>query len=464
MRSQNQTGTLLIALLGIISVILVGIIVWDPSRDRLSSEPANTRVKSEGTIPFSRKIDKKLSFTPPAPPPHSLRESSSPVVRELNEQGLALYERGEFEDASERFESALGQNPSDAALRKNLGYAKGSQGWKLIESGELHNALLLFKKAVALIPEEAAFYLGMGLIYYRLNEEDNALDMLEAAISYRANDPQPFILLGEIYYGRDELDLSVGYLEKAAELTPGDRKLENLLTKARREQSTQGAFQRQATIHFTVKFEGREEYDTAREITGLLEDAYREIGQSLSAFPQTPITVILYSEQQFRDVTLSPKWSQGIFDGKIRLPIEGMLDNPNLIRKIVKHEYTHALIYDLTRTHVPTWLNEGIALHLEGPSSYPWDEAIRNHIEKGGTLIPLKNLHQSFLSFSDNTASLAYAESFSATQYLIDRYGLYRIRELLLAMKSGSTFEGAFQDHFMTTYDNFIRNWQSEIE
>ena len=465
MSAPNRTGTILITLLGGIAVILGITIFWESFRKPETQPPLS--VSSRTTLPTApdQEPTPEWTFIPSTPAPErSLKDSENRLAKRLNDEGLALYAQGHFEAAAERFEEALAQNPSDPVLKNNFANAIGSQAWQMIESDQLAEALLQFQRAVDLKPEEAAFYMGMGLTHYRLNEEESALDMLKTAILYRSDDPQPYILLGEIYYGRDELDLAVGYFEKATELAPNDQGLENRLGKALRDQKTQGDFQQQATRHFTVKFEGHEEISVAREVTNLLEEAYRQIGQSLSAFPQTPITVILYSEQQFRDVTLSPGWSKGIFDGKIRIPIEGIQSDQTLLEKIVNHEYTHALIYDLSKTPIPTWLNEGIALNLEGMGADPWENIIRIHTQRGGKLIPLKNLHGSFLSFSDRRASLAYAESYSATRYLIDRYSLYKIRELILDMANGSTFERAFEDRLMVPYERFENNWRSQVE
>ena len=37
------------------------------------------------------------------------------------------------------------------------------------------------------------------------------------------------------------------------------------------------------------------------------------------------ITVVLYSREQFRDITRSPQWAAGMFDGEIRVPVHGTL-------------------------------------------------------------------------------------------------------------------------------------------
>ena len=405
-------------------------------------------------------------FSPlPAPAAQPLGKSSNGFVKQLNDEGLALYAQGRYETATERFQAALEESPMNPVLQKNLAYAKGGVGWQLIELGQYPEALHHFQEAVNLNEKEATFYMGLGLIHHQLREDERAIEMLRMAISQRSDYAQPYKLLGEIYYRLDDMDLAAGYLEKATELDPNDSNLRQRLDRVRQERETHGTFQFHGADHFIVKFEGHEQHDVAREIMDLLDEAYQEIGQALSAFPQTPITVILYSNQQFHDVTLSPAWSQGIFDGKIRLPIEGFSNDPNLLRKVVNHEYTHAALYNLFKGRtIPTWLNEGIALNLEGAGPTRREKLLLSRMQESHDLIPLENLHQSFTTFSDEMASLAYAQSYSATRYLINRYGMVRLKEFLLALTVESEFEVAFETHFMVTYSEFKHEWQSSIE
>jgi tetratricopeptide (TPR) repeat protein len=464
MSDQNRTGFIVISILGATAALLVVLILRDWNRPAPRSGSTASRSEPSGKSPAGG--EPGIQWRPahvPVPAAERLKGSSNRAAQHLNEEGLALYAKGDFESAAARFREALARDPSEPALVKNLAYARGSQGWKLIESEKWLEALKALKEASSLLPDEAGFYLGLGLIHHHLKEEETALDMLKQAVARRSDDPQPYLLMAEIYYNRDELDLAVGYYEKAAELEPRNAVLKDRLEKARRERDAQTSFSRSSTLHFTVKFEGHEEAEAAREILDLLENAYQEVGRALSIYPQAPVNVILYSEEEFRDVTMTPSWSKAIFDGKIRIPIEGIEEDPELLRKVVNHEYTHALIFELNRSRIPTWLNEGLALNMEGTGPNRWTEILRDNINRGRPPIPLRSLQGSFLSFSGDRAGLAYAESYSATAYLIDRFGLSRIRDLLSALADNPDFDKAFSDQFMISYDEFETQWRSGI-
>jgi len=58
-----------------------------------------------------------------------------------------------------------------------------------------------------------------------------------------------------------------------------------------------------------------------------------------------------------------------------------------------------------------------------------------------------------------NVATLAYLESNSATHYLIDRFGMSRVVDLLDAFKGTTTAATALQDKIFLSYDQFHQQW-----
>ena len=94
---------------------------------------------------------------------------------------------------------------------------------------------------------------------------------------------------------------------------------------ARSRRRKRDSFQSQSA-HFTVLFEGPADEQLARRAVDVLEDAYWRVGTALYTFPDHVITVVLYTEEQFRDTTRSPAWAAGAYDGRIRIPMRGALD------------------------------------------------------------------------------------------------------------------------------------------
>jgi hypothetical protein len=70
--------------------------------------------------------------------------------------------------------------------------------------------------------------------------------------------------------------------------------------------------------------------------------------------------LVLYRSSEYQGMGPRPEWVGAIFDGKLRIPV-GMMQYRELYRPVLFHELTHAFIRAMTRSHVPFWVNEGIA-------------------------------------------------------------------------------------------------------
>jgi len=415
--------------------------------------------------PESSAVKEPLSAPIGRTAPTASRVSDQDLLAEqLNNEGLAHYSREEYSEAVELFQKAYDRDSRNPVIRNNLALAKGNLAWKQLEARRYADALANFQEAVSLKENEPVFLIGEGLAYYRLNQPDQAVALLKEAITLDGKRPDAYKIIGDIYYQQDEIDMAIGYYEKGLELDPSDQTLRQHLAKARREAKAQSGFQQQASRAFTILFDGREETDAAQRVLGDLELAYHEIGRLMSYYPPRSVTVILYTDEQFQDVTRSATWSKGIYDGKIRIPVGGAERNPELLRKVVFHEYAHAVVHGLTQGEpVPTWFNEGIAVYFEGEGPAPREEILTRQIRTGSPLIPLSKLHGGFMAMSGPQAALAYAESYAAVKVLTDRYGLYRIRLVLEDLGAQKDFPRAFSDRFMIPYDTFQADWENSL-
>jgi tetratricopeptide (TPR) repeat protein len=468
---MNETnagrGAPIIATLTVVALAAVGLAVYEARRP---AEPPPRARPAPGARGAPAAPAASAAPAPPAivaaepPPARPLEPRGDPIAAQLNNEGLDLYTRGEFAAAAERFRQALERDHGNSTVRANLAFALANIGWRELEQGRYDAAAAALEEAAALRVAEPSIGVGLGLAYHRLGDDDRAIERLKQAVADHPRQAQAYKLLGEIYYGRDELEMALGYYERATEIDGGDVALRQRVEKTRRELAAQGGFREQATRMFTVKFEGRRVEETATRILRLLEQAYREIGQELSYFPDQPITVVLYSNQQFRDVTRTPSWSQALFDGKIRIPVDGHEADPALLEKVVRHEYTHALVHALCDSGVPTWLNEGLALNLESATPADWDGVLARRLAGGGALLPLESLHGSFMGLAGDQAQLAYAMSFAAVRQLVERHGYYRIRQLLDGVADRVEFERAFSDAFLISYSQFQASWRRDLE
>jgi tetratricopeptide (TPR) repeat protein len=336
-------------------------------------------------------------------------------------------------------------------------------GSERLQRGDYRGAREAFQEALRYHDGDAAAYLGLGAANVHLQDDAGAELALQDALRRDPREKRALQMLGDLAYRKDNLELSATYWERALDIDPADAALKTRLERVRRERHAEQDFNRDLTSHFSVKYEGRERIETGRIVLHVLEEAYGEIGRALSLYPDREIAVILYSDQQFRDVTNAPGWSGALYDGKIRIPIRGIERETPALRALLFHEYTHAAVRAIT-SRVPAWLNEGLAQHFEGRMPDSRENETLRQIQRAGRIPSLRALEGSFLGLSGAEAGYAYLVSLSAVRHLVDQYGMYRIKTILEELAAGSETERALQNALLLSYDDFERGWKRSLE
>ena len=174
-------------------------------------------------------------------------------------------------------------------------------------------------------------------------------------------------------------------------------------------------------------------------------------------YPVTPIVVVLYTRQQFRDITRSPSWAGGAYDGIIRVPVRGALDQERELDRVLAHESVHALLASITTRRLPTWFDEGLAGALER-DDLGWAHQIVDELPEP---IPLEALTESFGDFSGDQANGAYAVSALAIHRLLESAGGLAIANLLRDVDAGVSFESSFAHRMQSTLKEFEATWDA---
>jgi len=64
---------------------------------------------------------------------------------------------------------------------------------------------------------------------------------------------------------------------------------------------------------------------------------------------------------------------------------------------------------------------------------------------------------------SQDAASVAYLEAYSAVHYMIDRYGMHRVHELLSHLKARQALPAAMQSQLSLSYEQFQTRWMEQL-
>jgi tetratricopeptide (TPR) repeat protein len=257
-------------------------------------------------------------------------------------------------------------------------------------------------------------------------------------------------LLGEIQYHEGDLDLAIRTYETALVHKPDEPRLKERLNAWKDEATSYRSYQTLKDDRFAVMFDGPVERPLAEHATATLRREFWRIGKELGSYPSSPVNVIFYTDQQFKDVTGAPEWSKGQFDGQIRMPIRGALENPEQFDRVLTHELTHAMLRSIASRNVPAWLNEGLAMRFEGDEP----KAAEHALSTARLFVPLSELRTSFTQLSRAEAAVAYAQSLFVTSALVDRIGTTGLSQLLHDLDRGQTVEEGVR-RFGFTFEDF---------
>ncbi len=323
-------------------------------------------------------------------------------------------------------------------------------GWKAVQHGDADKAAAAFGEALSMRPRDPHLNLGAGVAAHLAGRDRDAAAFLQKAVQLDPSLTQASTLLGELAYRDGNLDLAIKTYEAALVHAPSNPALNERLQTWRGEASAYRSFESVKDDRFTVMFEGPVEQRLATRATRVLGGAFWRIGKTIGAYPSSPITVILYTEQQFRDITGVPEWAAGGFDGQIRLPVRGALQNLAEFDRVLTHELTHAMLRGVASRNVPAWLNEGLAMYFEGYDP----QAVERGLASARLFVRLADLKTSFARLDGTQAAVAYAESLFATGALLDRIGADGLAQLLQDLDGGQSIDAAVQ-RFGFTMDDF---------
>ncbi|PYR32171.1 MAG: hypothetical protein DMF92_03020 [Acidobacteria bacterium] len=289
-------------------------------------------------------------------------------------------------------------------------------GWDALVAGQPHAAAESFREAIASDPKNPRLHLGAGTAAYLERRDAEAKEALDYALMLDPRMTRARALLGQV-------------LHRSGDLLGAIRAYETLTAEATDDKEALAVLDR-----------WHREAALAAKALDSLERAYWRIGDTLGTYPAEPIAVVLYTGEQFRDITRSPPWAAGAYDGTIRVPMRGALDNEKELDRVLAHEFTHALVRTLAAHGVPTWLNEGLATALES-GDLRWAE---RQLRQAPAPVSLASLLASFGRFSGDQAQLAYATSAMAVRVILEEAGGFAVANLLRDLGDDVDFDAAF--------------------
>ncbi len=423
---------------------------------------------------------------------------------EANQKGVESLERGRLKEAVEWLEKANRADPGNKVIKENLGVAYNNYSVQLMDDKRFLEAREYLEKAARMNPADKSIrdnlatvrrelggirspaanpaesrsfesdkamgdvannFLMQGIQYYDKKEYKLAKDVLNESLEYSKTNPTAYELLGDIAYFQQDLKAAKEYYTQAFRLRRS-KVLEEKIEKLNKEASVETKMDPYADEHFIIRYkqEKSKQFGGGFEIREYLRQAWRAVSQDFGYYPEEKVVVLLYAEEDYRQLSETPAWTAGHFDGKIRLPAYKDRANVRDLNKVIWHELTHFFVQNLSHGRCPTWLNEGLAQYEENKVKKV-DTAYFKAALKSNEILSSEALEKGIPENANaSDVLLFYRQSFLMAQNLVNRYRMFKIKQMLGAYGNGKTTDEAFKEVLGTSAKAFTTKWLAALK
>jgi tetratricopeptide (TPR) repeat protein len=406
--------------------------------ERIESTPASPDAGRRSSTRSAARGRSRASSPPPPPP-------QAPAAAGLPAGGPEGWRARLLE-----IEESIGRpGIREATARREAAILHTLLGNEAARAGDLEFAESHYMRATDHDPALSAPFLNLARLRITQGRNDDAERLIQDALALKPEDPSALSLMGDVAYRSDRLHEAIDRWERSLAIRP-DPELAARLEKTRKEYELELDFYRSDAPHFTLKYDGEKASEAlSREILDHLETAYADLTSRFIVYPPSVIIVTLYSREAFHDITESPRWVGGLFDGQIRIPIGGLTRLTRQARSVFTHELAHCIVYHKTNGNVPRWLQEGIAQWVEGKSAR---QKMRSLQRKHAGMEPMQ-LAEEF----------SYPLSLALMERFLETWSFSHLIDLLDKLGGGSDLEAAFLETTGGSYEEFLASWLREI-
>ena len=339
----------------------------------------------------------------------------------------------------------------NAAAVARAAEAESAAGAFEFNRGNLDEALLHAERALAFEPAKGTLLLNVAFLRLRRAEYGSALGYLERARRVAPDSSDVAKLTGWAYYGLNRLPQAVEEWRRSQRLLPDDD-VARALARAERDLEAERNFREDGSEHFVLRYDGAAAPELARSILRQLEDDFRSVSATLDYIPSEPVAILLYTNRAFADITRAPAWVGAVNDGRIRIPVQGLVSVTPELARVLRHELTHSLIAGKTRGRCPVWLQEGVAQWMDGSRVGPATAASLVSLYDRHEDPSLAALETTWMNMPNDFVGTAYAWALAVVESLVHAGGPSDIERLLDRVASEPTVEAAVRSAVRLDY------------
>jgi tetratricopeptide (TPR) repeat protein len=364
-------------------------------------------------------------------------DPASNVIKEqlavfYNNLALTLAEKKNYKQSYENIKKALTYSPLSNNIKKNL-----------------YNILLQYAD------------------YFQKNKNDySALKLAREAIGVLPDEVSGYIFTGNLYYNQDRFSDALKYWNKAIQLDPGNDNLRDRIESLKREKSVESGFGTRKRNFFRIRYDKDIDARYVNQILNILDQAQRSLRSQFNLYSDEVIPVIIYDDIQFAEATEQPHWTLGLYDGKIRLRFQDISRDDKALRRVLFHEYSHAMLYLNIGTNIPIWLNEGFAQFNEPDNEISKrDKAFLAEYMQTNHAFNLERLNDIFNEKEDQKKiRAAYLQSKLFFDYLYRKYGKHRMKRLFYELETDKPWQKALTEVYVNSIDRLELNFSNYLD
>ncbi|MDP8292843.1 MAG: peptidase MA family metallohydrolase [Candidatus Orphnella occulta] len=433
---------------------------------------------------------------------------------DFNRKGIEKMRENNYREAIIYFESAYKADLESTVIKKNLSAAYHNIAVAYSAKNELASAIYNEKQALRYAPESniireqlSIFYNNYGLQYADSGDYNLAMNNLEYALEHSTNLeplrknlynvllqytdylqkkknyrkalrlsrdaiellpdlPVGYIVIGNIYYNQDNFSDTLEYWEMALERDPENTNLSQRIKKLKRESSIENTFGTKRKSYFRIRFDKELDSDYVGLISDALEDARASLRREFNLHLDEVITVVVYADEQFEVATNQPHWTQGLYDGKIRIKSLEISRGDKFLRSILFHEYSHAIIYINYGSNIPVWLHEGFAQFNEpGRNLNSADMRFLSEYMRKNKRFSIEELNGMFDNRSDqDIIRAAYIQARLFFTYLMENYSKYKMKRLFNELEQGKIWQEALKAVYHKNIARIDRDFNNYLD
>jgi hypothetical protein len=191
------------------------------------------------------------------------------------------------------------------------------------------------------------------------------------------------------------------------------------------------------------------------------------IDQLIEMVPDKKIDLYIYGnyDDLQESILYEPGWTGGMSYGKYNVIILGIPSGEEDWGKgAIAHELMHTVVERNTFSclvNIPAWLHEGLAMASEGGLGAVGLYELQTAIDDD-SIFPLRSLGGGFPEDPDQ-AALAYDQSFSVVDYLLQQGEPSQMKALLQKLRDGSTTDSALQEVYGFTVNGLEIAWRKSV-